>query len=413
MNGLNQMPMMIDPFSSYQQGEQQEIQRQAERDQAREAARRRQVVNELYKSSLDPRTGQLNMPAVYSGLAEQGMAEMIPEMQTQAYARDEQRGKGMQAVGKGLVDRMKAFKGTVPADPGAARTWVANAFADPDVGQYLQQYGSLEDAVASVPNDPAQFAEWRKNAALFADEVVRLELEAGEKERERQAKAETRTQTARPALSEVVDPTDPSRMLRIDANAYQGGSLGDPGVLGLSGKIPGTEEGLDLKERKKRDTRYPKDKQSTTNHVAKTKTLITELERLRDHPGLAGMVGPIESRLPTFKPQTANAEAILKTVLARGQFRELQDMRANSPTGGALGNVSNFEIQALQNAFASLDTKQDEESFKAAIDRVIQDLLDSNDRIQNAFDDTYSYKVQTLKPGASESSADDSDWEDL
>ena len=41
-----------------------------------------------------------------------------------------------------------------------------------------------------------------------------------------------------PTMTEVVDPKDPSRMLRVDARAYKGGSLGDIGVLGISGKEP-------------------------------------------------------------------------------------------------------------------------------------------------------------------------------
>lgn len=42
----------------------------------------------------------------------------------------------------------------------------------------------------------------------------------------------------RTIVSEIVDPKDPNRMLRIDANKYQGGSLGDQGVIGVSGKEP-------------------------------------------------------------------------------------------------------------------------------------------------------------------------------
>lgn len=37
--------------------------------------------------------------------------------------------------------------------------------------------------------------------------------------------------------SDVVDPKDPTRMLKIDARTYRGGSLGDVGVLGVSGKV--------------------------------------------------------------------------------------------------------------------------------------------------------------------------------
>ena len=44
--------------------------------------------------------------------------------------------------------------------------------------------------------------------------------------------------TTGPSLSEVVDPTDKTRMLRIDARQYKGGGLGSPGVIGISGKEP-------------------------------------------------------------------------------------------------------------------------------------------------------------------------------
>jgi hypothetical protein len=41
-----------------------------------------------------------------------------------------------------------------------------------------------------------------------------------------------------PTMTEVVDPSDPTRMLRVDAKTYRGGSLGSAGVLGVSGKEP-------------------------------------------------------------------------------------------------------------------------------------------------------------------------------
>ena len=43
---------------------------------------------------------------------------------------------------------------------------------------------------------------------------------------------------AAPTLTEVVDPNDPARMLRVDARIYQGGGVGSPGVVGVSGKEP-------------------------------------------------------------------------------------------------------------------------------------------------------------------------------
>jgi hypothetical protein len=43
---------------------------------------------------------------------------------------------------------------------------------------------------------------------------------------------------AAPTLTEVIDPDNPNRMLRVDARTYTGGSVGAPGVLGISGKEP-------------------------------------------------------------------------------------------------------------------------------------------------------------------------------
>ena len=51
----------------------------------------------------------------------------------------------------------------------------------------------------------------------------------------------------------------------------------------------------------------------------------------------------------------AELKAALKSAKAFTSFSTLQQMRENSPTGGALGNVSNVELDLLQNAMGALD----------------------------------------------------------
>jgi hypothetical protein len=41
-----------------------------------------------------------------------------------------------------------------------------------------------------------------------------------------------------PTVTEVVDPNDSSKMIRVDARRYKGGGVGSPGVIGSSGKEP-------------------------------------------------------------------------------------------------------------------------------------------------------------------------------
>jgi hypothetical protein len=61
-------------------------------------------------------------------------------------------------------------------------------------------------------------------------------------------------------------------------------------------------------------------------------------------------------------------------------FSELTEMREASKTGGALGQVSNIELQLLTSALGSLDVGQSPEAFK----RQLQNIMDSLDRWERA-----------------------------
>jgi hypothetical protein len=42
-----------------------------------------------------------------------------------------------------------------------------------------------------------------------------------------------------PTITQVVDPKNPKQMLNVNARLYRGGSMGDPGVIGVAGREPG------------------------------------------------------------------------------------------------------------------------------------------------------------------------------
>ena len=64
-------------------------------------------------------------------------------------------------------------------------------------------------------------------------------------------------------------------------------------------------------------------------------------------------------------------ESLLDTLRANIGFDRLQQMREASITGGALGNVSNREIELLYNSLAPLDQKQSPEQLRRSLTRVI------------------------------------------
>jgi spore germination cell wall hydrolase CwlJ-like protein len=71
-----------------------------------------------------------------------------------------------------------------------------------------------------------------------------------------------------------------------------------------------------------------------------------------------------------------NVRALVDTVKANAGFAELQKMRNNSPTGGALGNVSEREIAYLQATIGNLEQSQDDKQLKDNLRRVKNAYLD-------------------------------------
>lgn len=72
--------------------------------------------------------------------------------------------------------------------------------------------------------------------------------------------------------------------------------------------------------------------------------------------------------IPTTKAR--DLSGALDTIRGNLGFDKLQQMRENSPTGGALGPVSDFENRLLQSTLASLDQGQSAEQLKKNLRRI-------------------------------------------
>lgn len=152
---------------------------------------------------------------------------------------------------------------------------------------------------------------------------------------------------------------------------------------------------LSTKDKQKREQSFPKAKLAFEQTESGFDKMIADLKALKDDPGLENITGMVYGRMPESTNMTREARramALYNNILARGQFQELQNMRNASPTGGALGNISNQEGQILRQAFAALDRAQDTEDVKNIIDNLVTDLEASKSRVREAFDITYEYR---------------------
>ena len=88
-----------------------------------------------------------------------------------------------------------------------------------------------------------------------------------------------------------------------------------------------------------------------------------------------------------------DGEALATTIKSSIGFDRLQQMRDESPTGGALGQVSELELITLQATLGSLDLNQSEEQLLDNLDRlaiVYQDMLK---KIAETGDGTFEEKM--------------------
>lgn len=135
-------------------------------------------------------------------------------------------------------------------------------------------------------------------------------------------------------------------------------------------------------------SKYPKARTALSKFSDKVNLVKANLNRARTMTdALTAGYGSLLQDLPS---SAANALAnVLKTIKANVGFNELQEMRSNSPTGGALGQVSEKENELLQSVLGSLEQKQSAEELQRVYDQIEQSLDSSLGRMQEAFNADY------------------------
>ena len=156
---------------------------------------------------------------------------------------------------------------------------------------------------------------------------------------------------------------------------------------------PGVQ--LSKKEMQVRDAAFPKATVAVKAFDADVDEMIDRLTRLRNHPGLDNITGLVYGHTPSATADGRAAEVLYNTIVAKGGFQALNDVRLAAPTGGALGAVSNQEGKQLKEAFSEINRSMDAPDVQAAIDRTIQKLLASKSRVREGYDLTYEYRTPT------------------
>jgi hypothetical protein len=169
------------------------------------------------------------------------------------------------------------------------------------------------------------------------------------------------------------------------------GGPADPAVKALQ-----ATETLSAKDIAARNAKYPQATSALKGFEAKTGKFERDIDELiANEKGLNEITGFLAGRtdLSAMTKEGRRALALFNTITAKGGFSELQDMRNASPTGGALGNVSNQEGKQLIDSVGALARTQDANDLRKSLTTLKSDLQGSKQRVREAYDLTYEYRI--------------------
>lgn len=193
----------------------------------------------------------------------------------------------------------------------------------------------------------------------------------------------------------------------------QGRTYGENGVTPMQGALPTAEKFTSAEEKGKQAIRnvYEPDtagKVATAQQESKNQAdRRNELPKLRaSYESSAGKYKLVSDKISDVLPRVnyatagfasladfipgtpqADLKAEIDTIIANLGFEELQQMRNNSPTGGALGQVAVRELELLQSAAANVKNSQSPSQLKKNLADLRKFKKESQERVRRAFID--------------------------
>ena len=313
-------------------------------------------------------------------------------------------GKQSMAVGAQIAKQQTDKMAMLKQQHDLVKTAAAQVMANPEAAaQILTSFGQrtgidMSDdlaAIQALAGDPNKIKQWAAGIALEADKLL-PQLNT----RDIGGQVQDRRYNPVTGQIEIIGTTAKTMTpdaIAADARARQQLALRQQ-ELALAQqrerRVAETGESVEIspKEIQKREAAYPKATSAVKSFEANSDGFISDLKKLRDHPGLSNITGVIAGRTPSFTSEGRAAQALYDKIVAKGGFQALQALREASTTGGALGSVSNQEGKQLVQSFAAIDQRQDAPDVQAAIDQVIQEVEGTKARVREAYDMTYDYK---------------------
>jgi hypothetical protein len=141
-----------------------------------------------------------------------------------------------------------------------------------------------------------------------------------------------------------------------------------------------------------KDMAFPDAQGQFESALATLDNRLADIKRFREHPARDRVIGPLDAFTPNFG-RARGAQAIYDALVATATLDELQQMRKASPTGGALGNVSDADIRILRQSIGAMGQDQPEEDFNESLGIFETRLKQTRDQLIRRYRENYGYKL--------------------
>jgi hypothetical protein len=301
------------------------------------------------------------------------------------------------------------------ANPNSVRELVKMQYADPDVGALLSQTGSLEQALAEVPDDPVQFERYRQQEALGMTEWMKSQLPktvGGSiyKPAEDKFLTPDRVPTPVPAGAPVAvmgpdgKPRYVSREEALGMTPFTPATVKflNPPATGAAPAAPAPKPMTELQQQASRKTMA-----ADKTNVKASQSVVGELEKLTDelvgnpeknippHPGLSGITG-LQAMLPSMPESLVTSgnsrkaqqrlETLKGKVMAFG--RQLASLE------GKLGNMAVQEWKFVSDSIQAIDPAA------GNLDVQLRDIVRQAKNFANTVQERYDMTYEGAEPAA-------------
>jgi len=191
-------------------------------------------------------------------------------------------------------------------------------------------------------------------------------------------------------------PLQPSRGTEVVGDTLRDKATGRV-IENVGQNIAGAEQQKVMgREAGKVEANYPKAQAQFNMAEQKWARVQPSIERarqlIRSNPTVVGLLGSAAARVPGTAAYRLGQ--YLETIKSNIGFSELQAMREASPTGGALGQVSEFENRLLQAVQGSLQQGLDGPTLLQNLNEIDANLREVRKITGDAFRQTYGNRGQ-------------------